>query len=803
MSGPVRELPPLRVKLIGDGSSYKKMIADAKKDAVSLSNALNKMLRKSGMSGSRSSGSSGSSSGGYGGMGLGNRADIYMHADAIRGIANAWAGPLNRLKDYQTRLASMTTFLGGQAQAKMFMGGLEQSQVGQTYGKEAALGAQRFQAHTKDAKETMDILRTVGDLAMGDEQRFHGLSRALSQVMAQKYLQGDENEQFAENEIQLHQMIADAYGLTTAEVMDLQAKRRISSEMVIAVIKKETAQGGKYAGQLGLIASGLKGAQSRLESLYAILEREVLQTVEQDLTDMVKTLSHYVAVATDWVKNNKDVVTSLAKMLIKVTAVVVAFHMIGMTVALVSWNISQLTKLTIFLTVAKRALAGTLVLLRIPLVLLRVSVVGVIAAYRMWLSLVYAVRAAMIAFAAGIAFVRAAVIAYMATSYACTVSIVVMTMAFRSSGVTGLFFARVVNIMSTAVRSLAMVLRVLRIGAILTWLAMYAPIPLIIGGIALIAFGVYQLVAALMGTALSFAQIMEYAKAAGLTIAGFFANLGHNSQVIAKYIYDNFWNLMNDLGQVFVAGFKMLPVVMKTAFVTGMRIMAAFIGWLSEALPKAMETAAKLMWNGLSWFFTKAYNAGSELWKYLTSGKAAEDVSVFGGVLVGDLLNVENKGLGQQLADITAEEFGKMSAETGGIMSGMNFKSPEMTGLKYDLPQNDLLGSLGFPTLGPIPDINDPIPGAGVLPEIPGMGAGDKSGKGMEAVDAMRQNSSESAKFQHSLRMKSMAAAETIAEEDYKKEMIEQAKKQAILLEAIKNGIINKPLTSLNIAGMA
>jgi hypothetical protein len=924
MSGPVRELPPLRVKLIGDGSSYEKMLQDAMKNtrdlekqigkwgsssasgtrkamqtamknmlsqmstaiAKSINSATSQMSRaavnvrqtrtalraavrtaasaivsaavasvnaaSAGMAGrpvavgharrlmnqavlagvrnvaaaiqnsitaagqnmrsrggrvtgggGRSAGGGGSGSGG-GGMGLGNRADIYMHRDALRGLAAAWKGPLDRLKDYQTRLASMSTFMGGKGQAETFMGGLEQSQVGQMYGQEAALGAQRFQPHTKDANETMEILKTIGDLAFGDEQRFHGLSRALSQVMSQKYLQGDENEQFAENEIALHQMIADAYGLTTAEVMELQGQRRISSEMVLAVLKNETAQGGKYAGQLNNIAGGLKGAQVRAEALYAILERDILKTVDADIAKMIKTLSSYIVLATEWVKNNQALVTQLAQIAIKVTAAAAGFHILGMVVALVSWNISQLAKLTIFLTLAKRILIGTLVLLRGVFAILRMSVMAVIGAYRLWLTIVLATRTAMIAFAAGMAFVRSAVIAYTATSYACVVAMALMNLAFRSSGMAGIFFSKVVQVASGAVRGLAMVLRVLRIGAVLTWLAMYAPIPMIIGGVALIIYIVYQLVAALMGVSISFSQVMEYAKAAALAIAGFFYNIGHNAQVIAKYVYDNFWNLMTDLGSVFVAGFKMLPIIMSTAFVTGMRIMAAFIGWLSEALPKAMTAAGKLMWNGLSWFFTTAYNAGSELWKYLTSGKAAEDVASFGGVVVKDLLNVENKGLGQQLADITAEEFGKMSSQTSGIMEGMKFKSPEMTGLKYDLPP-DIMDSIGIPDLGPIPDINElpAIPDA--LPEIPtaGMGAGMGAGDNVEVAETLRQNSSESAKFQHSLRVKAMASAENIADEDYKKEMVEQAKKQAILLEAIKNGIINKPLTSLNVSGIA
>jgi len=193
-------------------ASQKRQIAAARQAAAVTSTARISAARQvmQGSRASRAPGSarrtSGSSGRGDGGMGfLGDRADIYMHINAVRNLASVWRAPLKALTEYQTRVAGLAPQLGGMGQAESFLKGMRGTTTGQVYGAEIPTAATRLLGANVDLQTTKELLASIGDIAGGDAERFQGLARAFSQVAAQGNLQGDELEQLAEQNFPLLQ----------------------------------------------------------------------------------------------------------------------------------------------------------------------------------------------------------------------------------------------------------------------------------------------------------------------------------------------------------------------------------------------------------------------------------------------------------------------------------------------------------------------------------------------------------------------------------------------------------------------
>jgi tape measure domain-containing protein len=320
-----------------------------------------------------------------------------MHRNAIISLADAWSGPIKAFSKYQSQIAMMTSFVG-EGPAKKFIDDLRQSQVGRLYGDEASVAATRFLPLTKDAGKTKKILDQVGNIASGDAERFQGISRALSQVMAQGYLQGDELEQFAERGFPMTELLAKNLKISTAEVRKLGEQRRLSSSLILAVMEKETSAGGDYAGTMGRMSEKLGGVISSVMSLYTELQTKVMEAAEKEMTSYVQVLAGYLKQIVEWVRINQEQVRGYVLLAIKITAAVAAFHLLGLAVAYARWMMRSFMVVLIALMAVFRGLrvlvVGTIQILAVLRGTLALTQVGFVATWIAALGPVGAVVAA-------------------------------------------------------------------------------------------------------------------------------------------------------------------------------------------------------------------------------------------------------------------------------------------------------------------------------------------------------------------------------------------------------------------------
>lgn len=638
-------------------------------------------------------GRSGSSGRGDGGMGfLGDRADIYMHINAVRNLASVWRAPLKALTEYQTRVAGLAPQLGGMGQAESFLKGMRGTTTGQVYGAEIPTAATRLLGANVDLQTTKELLASIGDIAGGDAERFQGLARAFSQVAAQGNLQGDELEQLAEQNFPLLQLMSQRTGIAQDVLREKMAKRQITAAAVFATVKAETAQGGKYAGMLNSLSNTLGVAVQRVRAFYDALQVEVMKTVADQLVKYVNKLASGIVHVTNWVSANQDVVKSYVELALKVSAGIVLFHAIGLAVAMVSWQMHALRRILSLLYIVTMAYNGAKRILIATYFLLRGAVMATVASMFICRAVMAGLVFTSYAFSAGIAFLTMSVWSYTMTTRAAAIATQIYGMTIARSAI----LSRAAAVMATVLNGTLQVIRgtltALRIGAILAWLSFLWPVAAVIAGIFAIV-GVITIAKNSMGPGGLMGAVWgawDAMKQFAIDTIGFFMNIGHNSQVLAKYIYENFWKMVQDLGVVLLRFITNYISDMALSYQTMAKMLAAVIGWIIANAPTWGYNIVTGLWKGFVWLFGKIKDGFTMVWDYIWGGELSANYDSF----MKDLGEAGAKGyvdgLVPALTDIHKDHQKKSALLNN--WGDMNLQSPAIEGLKFDWQTPDMLG---------------------------------------------------------------------------------------------------------------
>lgn len=128
--------------------------------------------------------------------------------------------------------------------------------------------------------QVMSSLRMLGDIAMGDSERFKGLALVFSQVAAAGKLQGQDLLQLISNGYNPLNDISKLTGKSMSELKDDMSEGRITFEMMRQAMTAATSEGGKFYQMNDRIAQTPFGRFGQLAdqsldtllSLYKVIE---------------------------------------------------------------------------------------------------------------------------------------------------------------------------------------------------------------------------------------------------------------------------------------------------------------------------------------------------------------------------------------------------------------------------------------------------------------------------------------------------------------------------------------------------
>lgn len=190
---------------------------------------------------------------------------------------------------------SFETLLGGKDKATQFFGELREYAVNTPLMlNDLAGGAQTMLGFNMEAEKVIPTLKQIGDISMGDRDRFNSLVLAFSQMSATGKLMGQDLLQMINAGFNPLAIISEKTGKSIGQLKDEMSAGAISSEMVAQAFADATAEGGKFHGMLDKQSKGLKGQISNLEGAIDNMFNAMGEKSEGILTGSVEVASELV-----------------------------------------------------------------------------------------------------------------------------------------------------------------------------------------------------------------------------------------------------------------------------------------------------------------------------------------------------------------------------------------------------------------------------------------------------------------------------------------------------------------------------
>ena len=170
-----------------------------------------------------------------------------------------------------------------------------------------AKGAQTFLAFNMAAKDVMPILRAIGDISMGNAQKFNSLVLAFSQMQSTGKLMGQDLLQMINAGFNPLSVIAEQTGKKIGDLKEEMSAGSISADMITKAFMDATSQGGKFYGMLETQSKGIEGSMSNLEGAVEDMFNSIGEKSQGLITGSIQT-------ATELVNNYEQVGTVISEL---------------------------------------------------------------------------------------------------------------------------------------------------------------------------------------------------------------------------------------------------------------------------------------------------------------------------------------------------------------------------------------------------------------------------------------------------------------------------------------------------------
>lgn len=168
-----------------------------------------------------------------------------------------------------------------------------------------AKGAQMLLSFNVEAERVMPTLKQIGDISMGDAQKFNSLTLAFSQMMSTGKLMGQDLLQMINAGFNPLSVMSEKTGKSIGQLKKEMEGGSISSQMVADAFAAATAEGGKFYGMLEKQSKGVNGSISNIQGAIQDMFNEIGSDNQDFITDSIQG-------ATTVVKHYKEIGEALA-----------------------------------------------------------------------------------------------------------------------------------------------------------------------------------------------------------------------------------------------------------------------------------------------------------------------------------------------------------------------------------------------------------------------------------------------------------------------------------------------------------
>ena len=241
-----------------------------------------------------------------------------MGVGAIRSVASLFTKAIGEAFKFEKATTDFKVLLGNIDAAKEHINDLRAfaSSTPLTFG-DLSQASKLLLSYGSSVDEVMPALKTIGDIALGDAQKFQGLSLVFAQVKSQGKLMGQDLLQMVNQGFNPLTIISKETGKSMSELKDMMGEGKISFEMVAEAMRLATSEGGLFHNAMQEASQTGEGMVSTLQDRWTDALRtfgEAFSGVAKggiaELSDELKRLTEDGSIAV-WADKMASAVTSV------------------------------------------------------------------------------------------------------------------------------------------------------------------------------------------------------------------------------------------------------------------------------------------------------------------------------------------------------------------------------------------------------------------------------------------------------------------------------------------------------------
>lgn len=291
------------------------------------------------------------------------------------GVLKALGSEIIRVRgEFQAADTAIQTLLGSKEKADALMAQVrEYAKISPLEFSDVTSATQMMLGFNIEAERVPRYLQAIGDVSMGNTQKFNSLTLAFSQMSAAGKLMGQDLNQMINAGFNPFQIMSEKTGKSIATLKDEMSKGAISAEMVQQAFIDATSAGGRFYNMSENASKEINGQLSMMQDALDSVFNELGQKSEGVIMDGIQ-------MTTSLIENYETVGKVLAGLVVTYgtyrTAVMLT------TIATSKHTIAEVALTNARILARKAQLALNAAMLTNPYVLLATAVVGLGAA--MW-----------------------------------------------------------------------------------------------------------------------------------------------------------------------------------------------------------------------------------------------------------------------------------------------------------------------------------------------------------------------------------------------------------------------------------
>ena len=201
-----------------------------------------------------------------------------------------FVGQMTRVRgEFQQIETSLEVILGDKEKANALMEEVKDfAKVSPLDLKSTAAATQMMLGFNIEAEKVPRFLQAIGDVSMGDAQRFNSLTLAFSQMSATGKLMGQDLNQMINAGFNPLQIMAEKTGKSIATLKEEMSKGAISSQMVQQAFIDATDAGGKFYQMSERASLTINGQLSMLQDAFDATFNKLGEGSEGVILDVIK-----------------------------------------------------------------------------------------------------------------------------------------------------------------------------------------------------------------------------------------------------------------------------------------------------------------------------------------------------------------------------------------------------------------------------------------------------------------------------------------------------------------------------------